>query len=136
MRFSLVFFQNDSYIHEYISFYFVAPVAVMGGIALDRLIELFPKAAVTRKFAIAGELSALLLLVMFGTLGATQSESTSMPIPHLGLQNSRACESHSGIGRRDPGEFSTGSTRSLQFPARIWAAVGLLRTTGYSQQPV
>jgi hypothetical protein len=66
-------FQNDSYIHQYISFYFVAPVAVMAGIALDRLIELFPNA--TRKFAIAGELSVLLLLLMFGTLGATQARA-------------------------------------------------------------
>jgi hypothetical protein len=31
-------FQNDSYIHQYISFYFVAPVAILAGIAIDRLI--------------------------------------------------------------------------------------------------
>jgi hypothetical protein len=31
-------FQNDSYIHEYIAFYALVPVAVGAGIALDRLI--------------------------------------------------------------------------------------------------
>jgi hypothetical protein len=30
-------FQNDSYIHEYIAFYFVVPVSIMTGIALNEL---------------------------------------------------------------------------------------------------
>ena len=31
-------FRNDSYIHHYIAFYFLAPVAIAAGLALDRLI--------------------------------------------------------------------------------------------------
>jgi hypothetical protein len=34
-------FQNDSFIHQYLSFYLVAPVAIMAGIALDRIIMFF-----------------------------------------------------------------------------------------------
>lgn len=32
-------FQNDSYIHEYIPFYFIAPVAILAGIALNQLAQ-------------------------------------------------------------------------------------------------
>lgn len=35
--FYLVAFRNASYIHDYAGFYFVAPVALMAGVALDRL---------------------------------------------------------------------------------------------------
>ena len=31
-------FQNDSYIHQYLAFYFLAPIAIAAGFALDRLV--------------------------------------------------------------------------------------------------
>src|SRR6185436_17726890 len=33
-------FQNDSYIHQYLEFYFLAPIAIAAGLALDRLVAL------------------------------------------------------------------------------------------------
>jgi len=38
-------FQNDSYIHEYIAFYFVVPVSLMAGIALNELVVCFESAS-------------------------------------------------------------------------------------------
>ena len=31
-------FQNDSYIHQYVAFYFLAPISIAAGVALDRLV--------------------------------------------------------------------------------------------------
>lgn len=66
-------FQNDSYIHQYISFYFVAPVAIMAGIALDQLITFFRVRFTTRRLGVVGEVSACLLLVAIGTRGMLQT---------------------------------------------------------------
>jgi 4-amino-4-deoxy-L-arabinose transferase-like glycosyltransferase len=66
-------FQNDSYIHQYIAFYFVAPVAIMAGVALDRLVTLFQITFITHKLAVVGELSACLLLLAVATRGMLQT---------------------------------------------------------------
>ena len=67
-------FQNDSYIHQYISFYFVAPVSIMAGMALDRLITFFKITLKTPKLAFVGELTACLLLLAMGTRGMLQTK--------------------------------------------------------------
>jgi LmbE family N-acetylglucosaminyl deacetylase len=66
-------FQNDSYIHQYIAFYFLAPVAIMAGIALGRLVKFFQITFTTHKLAVVGELSACLLLLAMGTRGILQT---------------------------------------------------------------
>ena len=66
-------FQNDSYIHQYISFYFVPPVAIMAGIALDRLVTFFQITLIMRKLAVVGELSVCLLLLAMGSRGMLQT---------------------------------------------------------------
>jgi LmbE family N-acetylglucosaminyl deacetylase/4-amino-4-deoxy-L-arabinose transferase-like glycosyltransferase len=66
-------FQNDSYIHQYLSFYFLAPVAIMAGIALDRLITFFQINFNARKFALVGELLACAIVVAMGTHGMFQT---------------------------------------------------------------
>jgi hypothetical protein len=43
-------FQNDSYIHQYLAFYFLAPVSIAVGVALDRLVGQLAKT----KFAFRG----------------------------------------------------------------------------------
>jgi len=68
-------FQNDSYIHQYISFYFVAPVAIMAGLTLDRLIAFSLTTFATRRFAVIGELSAAVLLLVMGTSGISQAKA-------------------------------------------------------------
>lgn len=58
-------FQNDSYIHEYIAFYLIAPMAIMGGIGLNAMAasgeKRFPKQLVLRSIACVGFPSFLLL---------------------------------------------------------------------------
>lgn len=66
-------FQNDSYIHQYISFYFVAPVAIMAGITLDRLITFFRTSLTISRFAHAGEVVACLLLLVLANRGTFQT---------------------------------------------------------------
>jgi LmbE family N-acetylglucosaminyl deacetylase/4-amino-4-deoxy-L-arabinose transferase-like glycosyltransferase len=66
-------FQNDSYIHHYLSFYFLAPVAIMAGIALDRLITFFQINFTMRKFALLGELLTCAIVVAMGTHGIFQT---------------------------------------------------------------
>lgn len=71
-------FQNDSFIHQYISFYFVAPVAIMGGIALDRLIKLFQHDLSTYNLARAGQLSACMVLLALGMRGTSQAKALQL----------------------------------------------------------
>jgi hypothetical protein len=66
-------FQNDSYIHQYIAFYFAAPVAIMAGIALDRLITFLQIALASRKLGLVAEVSVCLFLLAMGTRGALQA---------------------------------------------------------------
>lgn len=54
-------FQNDSYIHEYIPFYFIVPVAVMAGIALNELLETAEKAPLRGAHAAASVAAVLLV---------------------------------------------------------------------------
>jgi 4-amino-4-deoxy-L-arabinose transferase-like glycosyltransferase len=68
-------FQNDSYIHQYIAFYLVAPVAIMGGIALDHLSTFFQSAFATQKLALLGKLAACLLLLAMGVRGTIQAQA-------------------------------------------------------------
>ncbi|MFZ3376017.1 MAG: hypothetical protein WA183_10720 [Chthoniobacterales bacterium] len=67
-------FQNDSYIHQYISFYFVAPVAILAGIAIDRLITFLHGVFFRNDLAFVGEVSACLLLLIIGIHGVTQTK--------------------------------------------------------------
>ena len=66
-------FQNDSYIHQYLSFYLLAPVAIMAGIALDRLIKFFQVNFTPSKFALLGELLVCAIIVAMGTHGIFQT---------------------------------------------------------------
>ena len=67
-------FQNDSYIHEYIAFYFVVPVAIMGGIAINALVEWAENAA-SRGMRVAGYCAAAGLVTIGMFAGQTQAEA-------------------------------------------------------------
>jgi LmbE family N-acetylglucosaminyl deacetylase len=62
-------FQNESYIHHYISFYFLAPVAIMAGIALDRIVTFFRITFAAHKLALGGELLVCSVVLVMGTHG-------------------------------------------------------------------
>jgi 4-amino-4-deoxy-L-arabinose transferase-like glycosyltransferase len=55
-------FQNDSYIHEYIAFYLLAPVAIAGGLFLDTVIGRLRPILNARSFA-GAEIAVCLLLL-------------------------------------------------------------------------
>ena len=62
-------FQNDSYIHQYIAFYFLAPVAIAAGLALDRLIAALRMVTTPRLFPSVALVSACLILAGLGWSG-------------------------------------------------------------------
>jgi hypothetical protein len=62
-------FQNDSYIHEYIAFYLLAPVAIAAGLAVDRLIAALRMVTTPRLFPSAALVFACLMLVLLGWSG-------------------------------------------------------------------
>ena len=68
-------FQNVSYIHQYSAFYFLAPLSIAAGIALDRLITAFQPAATPRLFRRLAELSVCLMLVALATAGLDRTQA-------------------------------------------------------------
>ena len=68
-------FQNDSYIHQYIAFYFLFPLSVAAGVALNRLIDVLQRSNTVLRFRGAGELSACLLLAAIGVFGLQKTNA-------------------------------------------------------------
>ncbi|MEO6845679.1 MAG: PIG-L family deacetylase [Chthoniobacterales bacterium] len=69
-------FQNDSYIHPYIAFYLIVPVAVLGGVGLDSMTDWFQKRFEVLNFgrnAVTG--LACLVLIFIGYSGVEQSNA-------------------------------------------------------------
>jgi 4-amino-4-deoxy-L-arabinose transferase-like glycosyltransferase len=58
-------FQNDSYIHQYLAFYFLAPIAIAAGLALDRLIALLRHLGSVR-YPVPGAAEAAVFLLVLG----------------------------------------------------------------------
>ncbi|MEI6562197.1 MAG: glycosyltransferase family 39 protein [Verrucomicrobiota bacterium] len=67
-------FQNDSYIHEYIAFYFVVPVSIMAGIALNELAVCIENAA-PHRLRIAGVFSGVVLAFAATLSGQAQADA-------------------------------------------------------------
>ena len=62
-------FQNDSYIHQYIAFYFLAPVAITAGLALDRLIGALRMVTRPRLFPGGALAPACVIVIALGWSG-------------------------------------------------------------------
>ena len=67
-------FQNDSYIHEYIAFYFVVPVSVMAGIALNELVVCIENAG-RRRLKVAGTFAGAALVLAATLAGQAQADA-------------------------------------------------------------
>jgi len=68
-------FQNESYIHEYVAYYLVAPISMTAGVALDRLmtqVDAFPVPRLLRGLPIY---ITCLLLVPAGISGALRARA-------------------------------------------------------------
>jgi hypothetical protein len=68
-------FQNVSYIHQYSAFYFLAPLAIAAGVALDRLISTAQKATVPRLVQRTASLAVCLLLVGIAFSGVRRTQA-------------------------------------------------------------
>jgi hypothetical protein len=68
-------FQNDSYIHQYIAFYLIAPVSITSGVSLDRLITQIEGSLAPRFFRGIAFCLVLLLLVATGLSGQRQAKA-------------------------------------------------------------
>jgi hypothetical protein len=71
----LVVFQNDSYIHQYIGFYFLAPIAALAGVALDQLVTRAGNIFRTQASYSIATCTACLLLVALGVQGAERAKA-------------------------------------------------------------
>jgi hypothetical protein len=70
----IVAFPNASFIHDYAGFYFIAPVAMMGGIALDALANRMDRRGI-RHVGTAAALCLILLVALFGRARARSLQS-------------------------------------------------------------
>lgn len=69
-------FQNDSYIHQYLGFYFLAPISIAAGVALDRLIvELEKRGAARYIFRGAAESAVCLGLIAVSVVSLDRTET-------------------------------------------------------------
>lgn len=68
-------FQNDSYIHEYIAFYFLLPVSVGAGVALDRLVTALKNWQAMRLFRAAPAILGCLIVFAIAVAGFSQAQS-------------------------------------------------------------
>jgi hypothetical protein len=70
-------FQNVSYIHQYSAFYFLAPLAIAAGVALDRLITTLETAMMPRLFCRTAEFAVGLILVGIAVAGVQRTQALS-----------------------------------------------------------
>ena len=70
----IVAFPNASFIHDYAGFYFITPVAMMGGIALDALADRMDRRAIRHVGTIVA-LGLILLIALFGRARARSLQS-------------------------------------------------------------
>jgi hypothetical protein len=68
-------FQNVSYIHQYSAFYFLAPLAIAAGVALDRLIATFQNATVPRLIQRTAPLAVCLILIGIAFSGVRRTQA-------------------------------------------------------------
>jgi 4-amino-4-deoxy-L-arabinose transferase-like glycosyltransferase len=68
-------FQNISYIHQYSAFYFLAPLSIAAGVALDRLIALLQAARMPRPLRGLAEVSACLMMVALAAAGLNRTQA-------------------------------------------------------------
>lgn len=71
-----IVFPNASYIHDYASYYFVVPVALMAGIGLNFIVGHLAKSGVARD---AVNMTLVLVTVMLGVLGWQTAKSLRRP---------------------------------------------------------
>lgn len=77
-------FQNISYIHQYSAFYFLAPLSIAAGVALDRLITALHAVRMSRLFRRLAELSVSLMVVALAAAGLERTQALTGQFRILG----------------------------------------------------
>ena len=99
-------FQNDSYIHQYIAFYFLAPVAIAAGLALDRLIAALRMVTTPRLFPGAALVSACLMLAALGWSSWRNEQALGRPFRILGFHTDEPAALIPELGKAIQANFS------------------------------
>lgn len=96
-------FQNDSYIHEYIAFYFVVPVAILAGIALNEGVGFIENA---QRFRWAGNLAGAALVLTATLLGEARVDTLNGRFCILELGHKESAKLIPLLGRTIQKRFS------------------------------
>ena len=105
-------FQNDSYIHQYIAFYFLAPVAIAAGLALDRMIAALQIVTTPRLFPRAALGCACLILAVLARSGWHHEQALVRQFRILDYQTEEPAALIPELGKAIQANFSS-DTRIL-----------------------
>lgn len=106
----LAVFQNDSYIHQYVGFYMVAPVSIMAGVAVDYVIARVRNyfTAGLLPYAVAG-CAACLLPLAVGIQGERQTNALEQQFRILDYKSQEPANLIPELGRTIRQNFSPGT---------------------------
>lgn len=102
-------FQNDSYIHQYIGFYLIAPISIMAGVALDRLTA-WAGSLFARRMAhtIASGVICLLLAIV-AVRGERRANALAWQFRILDYKSQEPADLIPDLGEAIRGNFSPGT---------------------------
>ena len=98
-------FQNDSYIHEYIAFYLLAPLAIAGGLALDTLIARL-RPVVNAWSMPSAEIAVCLLVLAVGLFAFRENQTLVRRFRILDYHTDEPAGLIPELGRAIRGNFS------------------------------
>ena len=98
-------FQNDSYIHEYIAFYFVIPVSIMAGIAINEVIVWIENAS-KQSFRMAGNFAGAVFVLAATFAGQEQAEQLKGQFYILDLDKKESAKLIPALGEAIRKRFS------------------------------
>jgi hypothetical protein len=99
-------FQNDSYIHEYIAFYLLAPVAMAAGVALNALIIGLRRIGTRRTPSSVGTVVACVVIIAVGVVGFRQKEALVRQFRILDYHTDEPADLIPELGRAIRANFS------------------------------
>jgi hypothetical protein len=102
-------FQNDSYIHQYIGFYLVAPISIMAGVALDRVIAWAGNLFATRRAHTVASCVTCLLLTAVAFEGERQAKALTWQFRILDYKCQEPANLIPELGEVIRGNFSPGT---------------------------
>ncbi|HEX4086700.1 MAG TPA: glycosyltransferase family 39 protein [Chthoniobacteraceae bacterium] len=98
-------FQNESYIHDYIPYYLLAPVSIMAGIAIESTVRMLERRIRRPAFGSAGVAAALFILIAVGIGGTHEEKVLRRQFHILALSASEPPELIPMLGQTIRGDF-------------------------------